>query len=60
MHLEDPALASCAGVTQEAAPLRSTPLSAPSSIGGRLEHIPRMKTCVFQSRLNHPDVPLRA
>lgn len=60
MYLEDPGLASCAGVTQEAAPLLSTPLSAPGSIGGCLEHVPRMKACVFQSCLNHPDIPLRA
>lgn len=60
MYLEDPALANCAGVAQEAAPLLSTLLSAPGSTGGCLEHVPRMNTCVFQSCLNHPDIPLRA
>lgn len=60
MYLEDPAPANCAGVTQETAPLLSTLLSAPGSIGRCLEHIPRMKTCVFQPCLNHPDIPLRA
>lgn len=60
MYLEDRALANGAGVTPEAAPLLSTLLSAPDSGGGCSEHAPRMKTCVFQSCLNHPDVPLRA